>query len=174
MTKPLSTRKSVKILLINPDNKILLMQAEDPKITSKEGNYHGRFWFPVGGGLEENETIKQAAIRELYEETGLLEKHVTIGPIVWHGAFELNINNVLTQLDQTFIVMKTKEKEVRLHALCEWEKQHALNLAWFSYEEICNCEDVIYPLILKSHLQDILNEKYPSSMIEVDLSLQPS
>ena len=38
-------------------------------------------WYMPGGGLEPGETHEEAALRELKEETGLMD--VTLGPCVW-------------------------------------------------------------------------------------------
>ena len=72
------------------------MCADDPSTTAKDGKYHGKFWFTVGGKIESGETIIQAAIRELYEETGLEHKDVEFGPVVWFGEVELVLSGVLT------------------------------------------------------------------------------
>ena len=51
-------RNSIQILLLNPENKLLLMCADDPKTTTVDGEYHGKFWFPIGGEIEEGESIE--------------------------------------------------------------------------------------------------------------------
>lgn len=48
--------------IIEKDNKILMVKEAKKKC-------YGQWNFPAGH-LEENETIKEAAIREVYEETG--------------------------------------------------------------------------------------------------------
>ena len=80
-------RNSIKVLILNERQELLLMCADDPKTTSKDGKYHGQFWFPVGGEINPKESIEEAARREIYEETGLRE--VEFGPIVWFGEFDL-------------------------------------------------------------------------------------
>lgn len=54
-------RKSVIAVIINKENKILLIQKK---------NYQDNQWDFPGGGLEKNETEEQAVLRELYEEIG--------------------------------------------------------------------------------------------------------
>ena len=60
-------RPSSRILIINPLNKVLLFN-----FTFDVGPLKGQdFWATPGGGLENNESYRQAAQRELFEETGL-------------------------------------------------------------------------------------------------------
>lgn len=171
--KQIPTRNSVKILLLSPKNELLLMCADDPKTTAKDGTYNGRFWFPLGGEIEPGESIMQAAIRELHEETGLQENDVEFGPLVWFGEFELVLSGTLTRLKQQFIVARTQQKSVSTQNLTESEKQVIKELRWFSLEEISNHDEIIYPVVLKNYLPDILAGNYPEQPIEIDLAKQP-
>jgi 8-oxo-dGTP pyrophosphatase MutT (NUDIX family) len=53
----------VRILCRNEDGEILLLKWRDPI----DGHV---FWEPPGGGIEPGEEPEEAAVRELYEETG--------------------------------------------------------------------------------------------------------
>ncbi|MFM1652597.1 NUDIX hydrolase [Brevibacillus sp. B_LB10_24] len=50
---------AVAVMVINPENKLLLVKA------------HGRGWEFPGGYVETGEPIKEAAIREVKEESGI-------------------------------------------------------------------------------------------------------
>ena len=54
----------VRIICLDAHGAILLIKWRDPL----DGHV---FWEPPGGGIEEGETPRQAAVRELFEETGL-------------------------------------------------------------------------------------------------------
>lgn len=169
----LPVKKSIKVLLLNDKNEILLMCADDPKTVSADGKYYGRFWFPIGGGIEEGESIVDAAIRELYEETGLRKEEFELGPVVWFGEFDLTLVGILTRMKETFIVAKAKRTNVSLTKLDDWEKKVVKGIAWFSLEEIKNSLDVIFPVLLGEYLPDIIAGKYPEKPIEIDLAKQP-
>jgi 8-oxo-dGTP pyrophosphatase MutT (NUDIX family) len=64
------------VVLLDPDDNILLLEASDPADRSK-----GTWWEIPGGGIEPGESSADAARRELYEETGIGD--VDIGPCVW-------------------------------------------------------------------------------------------
>lgn len=166
-------RSSINIILLNPNNEILLMCADDPKTTTMEGKYHGKFWFPIGGQIEKDETIEQAAYREIFEESGIKQDEVILGPVVWFGEFDLILAGTPSRLKQQFIVAKTKKTKISLSNLTTEEKEVVKKVEWFSLEEIKNCKDIVYPILLPKYLPDILAGKYPNKPIEIDLGKQP-
>jgi len=171
MSKPV--RSSVKVLLLNQKNELLLMCAHDPKTTAPDGKYHGQFWFTPGGRIEKGESIQEAALRELYEETGITKDEVDLGPVVWYGEFDLILDGILTCLKQTFIVAKTKRNDVSFINLDKWEKDALQKLAWFSFEKIIHSKEIIYPVVLPQYLPDIISGNYPKKPLKIDLAKQP-
>lgn len=169
----LPIRNSVKILLLNDNNELLLMSSHNPSNKSITGEYHGRYWSLIGGAIEAKESLKEAAAREIYEETGIQWKEIEFGPIVWYGEFDLILHDTPTHIKQTFIVAKTKQKNLSLSHLTEFEKNVVKELAWFSLEKIQNCSEVVYPVVLPEYLPDIFAEKYPDTILEIDLAKQP-
>jgi 8-oxo-dGTP pyrophosphatase MutT (NUDIX family) len=68
------TRFSVRVLLIDPQQRVLMLAAKDPA--------DGRVvWLVPGGGCEPDESLEQTAQRELSEEVGLLDPPTLEGPI---------------------------------------------------------------------------------------------
>lgn len=163
-------RNSVKIILINDKNELLLLFTDDKTIRSTDGSYNGRFWQLVGGKIESNESIFQAAKRELFEETGLVEDDVEFYPnIVWQGNLKLNICGKLNDINQKFLVAKTRKSKVTLKNLTYEEQTSIKAFKWFSLDEIKHSSDIIYPIILSEYLPDILNGKFPKKTIAIDL-----
>ncbi len=56
----------MKLLLLDEDDRLLLIHARDPRTQDV-------CWYPVGGGVEDGETLQEAAVREAFEETGLVD-----------------------------------------------------------------------------------------------------
>lgn len=169
----LKIRNSVKIILLNSKNELLLLSTDDKSIKNKDGNYNGKFWQLVGGKIEEGETPIEAAKRELFEETGLNESDVIFGDIVWKGELDLNMKGSMTHINQCFIYAKTKKESVTLKNLTNEEKPVIKSLEWLSLEQIKNSNDIIYPVVLPEYLPDIINGNFPKETLIIDLSKQP-
>jgi 8-oxo-dGTP pyrophosphatase MutT (NUDIX family) len=56
-------RPTVRVLLIDPEDRVLLVRSLDEQGLG--------FWFPPGGGVDAGESLEDAAVRELAVETGL-------------------------------------------------------------------------------------------------------
>ena len=64
------------MLVVDEDRRVLLIHGGDPA----EPEVH--YWFTVGGGIDEGESVRRAAVREVHEETGLvIAESDLIGPI---------------------------------------------------------------------------------------------
>jgi len=165
-------RKAARVLLLNDKNELLLMCVEDFDISTTEGKRNKRFWCTIGGGIETGESIEQAAIREIYEETGIKKDAIELGPVVWHGNVELLLKGTLTRLEESFIVAKTKQINVFLQNPTQDEQQVVKKLQWFSLENIQKSPEVIFPILLPKYLPRVLAGEYPEQPVEINLKAE--
>nr|WP_238361691.1 NUDIX domain-containing protein [Actinopolymorpha pittospori] len=91
-------RSAVRLLVIDSVDRVLLFHA-----TTATGPADG-MWFCPGGGIEADESDREAAARELREETGLVvEPDAFEGP-VWNRRHLLERSeDVLDQREQFFV-----------------------------------------------------------------------
>lgn len=169
----MKTRNSVRVILLNDRDEVLLLHCDDPSTTSTDGVNHGPFWFLVGGGLEENEDIFAAARREIFEETNIAADKIEFGPVVWWGEQELVLCGHHTKLHQRFVVAHTREVCVSLQNVTEFERTVIKNIAWFSVDQIASSTETIYPFCLPTILPNIIAGVYPSTPLEINLREHP-
>ena len=165
----MNTRNAVRVLLLNENKELLLMCAQNAKITTPEGESNKLFWFPIGGEIEGSESIQEAALREIHEETGIQKNEIILGPIVWIGEIDLVLDGKLTRLKEKFIVAKTKKTKVFLNKLTLEEAEFVKKLRWFSLKKISATKETIFPVLLPKYLPDILSENYPKKPLKIKL-----
>lgn len=76
MTDPhahLPYRPCVGVMLVNADGHAFVGKRIDTR-----GQTEGDFWQMPQGGIDEGEELREAALRELWEETGVEEHHVVL------------------------------------------------------------------------------------------------
>ncbi len=159
-------RSTVRLLFLGPDNRLLLMRADDPAV-KKTGNTKGSIWFTLGGGVEPGESVIDAACREALEETG--QQDIEIGPEVWYGEQILTIRDVPTLLKETFIVVHTKKSDTSSDLWTADEKKVIKELRWWSLVELQTSTDTIFPKVLPGLLPDILDKRYPAPLLSIQL-----
>lgn len=160
-------RNSIKAILLNEKNELLLVYYD--------GSTFGKlsFWFMIGGKIKDGEDYVSAVKREIFEETAITEDKLEIGPVVFKGRMVLEFDGEPNDLRQSFVVVRTSVSEISLKNLTESEKTVLKKLKWFSFDEIKNCKEIIYPVVLPDYLKDIIENKFPSEVLEIDIAKQP-
>ncbi|HET9257284.1 MAG TPA: NUDIX domain-containing protein [Pseudonocardiaceae bacterium] len=82
-------RVSARVLLLDQADRVLLLHVRDPA----EPERH--WWELPGGGVEPSETLAQAAIRELAEETGIVLPELMLGQRWWSHSEVLDCHDDL-------------------------------------------------------------------------------
>jgi len=113
--KDLPYRSCVGIFLVNQDKHVFVGQRSDSKVKA---------WQMPQGGIDDNETIKEAAFRELFEETGIRSAEFLAESQGWRY-YDLPVYLIKTLWSGKFRGQKQKwilfkftgdEKEIQLDA----------------------------------------------------------
>jgi len=105
--------------------------AERRYLLLKRIDSHGGFWQSVTGSLEEGETHRQAALREVHEETGLLVNDAALIELGVVNTFEIapqwraRYAPGVTHNEEVCFALRVEECEVildrREHVAYSWE-----------------------------------------------------
>ena len=144
-------RRAARVLLLDSAGRVLLLRGFDP------ARPEVRYWFTVGGGLDDGESMLDAAARELFEETGLrLAPGDFAGP-VWHEQTRFPFDGQWYEQQQEFFVARTPSPswEIDFSGLNEIERASVDGSGWWSIEEIEQTEERVYPADLPKILRDV-------------------
>ncbi|MGH3916015.1 MAG: NUDIX hydrolase [Pseudonocardiaceae bacterium] len=151
-TSTITPRIGARVLLLNPADRVLLIHALDPA----DPDHH--WWELPGGGLDEGECPRDAARRELAEESGIMlttldrELWVRESRFRYKGRDHHRVEHVFlgrTSSTVPQVALKPTENE----------KAGLIERRWWSAGELRRCRDKLLPATLPNLLDDLLADR---------------
>lgn len=141
--KRYATRHTARLIILDPDDRILLLQY---KASAEESVVHPGlkdFWFTPGGGIEPGESAQQAALREMEEEVGL-----TGLPLLGEVARRDALNDFFTRAafcHERYFLVRATSAAFDTARLAETDQDEVLDVRWWELDAFKAAGEVLIP-----------------------------
>jgi len=98
----LPVRRAARVILLDPDDRVLLMRYD-------QGPPNGRHWATPGGGADDGEDYRAAALRELAEETGWTD--IRLLREVVRRRYDMDYAGRMVNQDERLYLARTDQRE---------------------------------------------------------------
>ena len=144
-------REAARVLVFDGSARLLLLRGHDPLMPGRS------WWFTPGGGLDDDETPRQAAAREALEETGFaFSPDELVGP-VWERTAVFDFMERPYVQHEEFFVARVDAGTARQESLWTDVEHDTLEaVAWLSIDEIVGAQIEVFPNALGELLTTVL------------------
>jgi len=159
------TRPTVRMLVIDPQQRILLFKIENDVPLDPARPDMTVYWGTPGGGVDAGETFEQAGLRELWEETGM--RAAALGPWVRRRSQILHFPDEQVQFVERYYLMPVTTSQVALTNLHPGEQQVYRAHHWWTLAELRQPDVPILPPGLPDFLAALLQGDIPPEPVQL-------
>jgi len=142
LTQPGEHRETARVILRNVSGEFLLLLTHfDPEVGLPPR------WLTPGGGIDAGESTKSAAVRELFEETGLRIDPVDLGDLVaeFSGRWEWSDGENFHTYTDFIYELTVDDFALDKSNWTPEEHRDVLEIKWWSLSELELTEELISP-----------------------------
>jgi 8-oxo-dGTP pyrophosphatase MutT (NUDIX family) len=164
--RPYRSRRAVRILVAAHDE-LLMFHDQDPGLPGSG------WWVLPGGGIDEGESPREAARRELAEESGYVVEDADLyGPLATRVVLHGYSDQVTEQAEEFYLVRVSDPYDVDVSGHTAFERKSVQGHAWRAVDEAS--VDPVWPLALADLLALAEHpERWPVDLGRVEESPVP-
>lgn len=136
----MTERPAARVLVLDQHGRVLLLHGRD---ADRPGS--SAWWFTPGGGVDEGETPREAAARELFEETGIRAEPDELGPVVHERSFELDFQGAHYLQREVFFSLRVHARPASSTGWTEVERRVLVGAEWLSTGELVAGGEPFFP-----------------------------
>jgi ADP-ribose pyrophosphatase YjhB (NUDIX family) len=134
---PLPVRRAARVILLDPDDRVLLMRYDNPPP-------NGRHWCTPGGGLNAGEDYPAAALRELAEETGWTD--IALLGEVHRRTIEMEYGGRLVTQHERLYLARTSQPGRVISGVDEMHASDGIDgWRWWTLAELDSAPEAVWP-----------------------------
>jgi 8-oxo-dGTP pyrophosphatase MutT (NUDIX family) len=164
MSQLLPKRATARLFVFDPTNRLLLIRYRSQRDVDATRPGVRSFWFTPGGGLEPGETVREAAARELQEETGL---SAIIGPEVAYRLEDVTLFKKQVCVDERYFLVRSKTSVIDTSLLASTEGDEVLEVGWWSMTELAKSTDCFEPAGMIALAARLAREDFPKMPVNL-------
>jgi 8-oxo-dGTP pyrophosphatase MutT (NUDIX family) len=165
----LPIRESARLVILNERNELFLFHHQDQEPADPANPILRRYWVTPGGGVDPGEPWEQAALRELWEETGI--EGVPLGPWIWsREKIAPMYGQPMRHIERYYLV---RVSNVTIHSGNQLDYERAVyqQSRWWPLDAIRQSPDIFYPEGLADFLEPIFHNTIPPAPLALPSTL---